>query len=301
MSKLDFTGKVAIVTGGGNGIGRSHALQLAERGCKVVVNDLGGGVDGSGSSLGPAEKVVEEIKAAGGEAVADGNTVATQEGGQGIVKTALDTYGRIDIVINNAGILRDKSFRNMEPALLDPVLDVHLRGSFWTTQAAWEFFREQKYGRVVNTSSAAGIFGNFGQTNYGAAKMGIVGLTNVLAIEGAKYNIKVNAIAPGAKTRMTQDLMGPMADNLDMGPELVSPIVVYLAHESCKPTGEIYSVAAGRVGRIFLGATQGIFDPELTAEMCAEQIDTIRDTKDAIYPKNAMEEMMILMQQAQKK
>ena len=287
MSKLDFTGKVAIVTGGGNGIGRSHALQLAERGCKVVVNDLGGGVDGSGSSLGPSQVNIK--------------TVATQEGGQGIVKTALDTYGRIDIVINNAGILRDKSFRNMEPALLDPVLDVHLRGSFWTTQAAWEFFREQKYGRVVNTSSAAGIFGNFGQTNYGAAKMGIVGLTNVLAIEGAKYNIKVNAIAPGAKTRMTQDLMGPMADNLDMGPELVSPIVVYLAHESCKPTGEIYSVAAGRVGRIFLGATQGIFDPELTAEMCAEQIDTIRDTKDAIYPKNAMEEMMILMQQAQKK
>ncbi len=301
MSKLDFTGKVALVTGGGNGIGRSHALQLAARGCKVVVNDLGGAVDGSGSSLGPAEKVVEEIKAAGGEAVADGNTVATQEGGQGIVKTALDTYGRIDIVVNNAGILRDKSFRNMEPALLDPVLDVHLKGSFWTTQAAWEFFREQKYGRVVNTSSAAGIFGNFGQTNYGAAKMGIVGLTNVLAIEGAKYNIKVNAIAPGAKTRMTQDLMGPMADNLEMGPELVSPIVVYLAHESCKPNGEIYSVAAGRVGRIFLGATQGIFNPELTAEMCAEQIDEIRDTKDAIYPKNAMEEMMILMQQAQKK
>ena len=293
---LRYDGRVAVVTGAGNGLGRAHAMLLASRGAKVVVNDLGGAVDGSGSSATAAERVVAEIVAAGGEAVPDRNTVATVEGGQAIIKTALDAFGRVDIVINNAGILRDKSFKNMTPEFLDPVLDVHLKGAFWVTQAAWELMREQKYGRIVNTSSAAGIFGNFGQTNYGAAKMGIVGFTNVLKQEGQKYNIKANVIAPGAKTRMTEELMGPMASQFRMEPELVSPIVAYLCHESCKVNGEIYSAAAGRVGRIFIGATKGVFNPDnMTIEYIRDHLDEIRNTEGFIIPGSAMEEMGLLM------
>ena len=296
--ELRYDGKVAIVTGAGGGLGRSHALLLASKGAKVVVNDLGGSVDGSGDgSLSPADKVVAEIKEAGGEAVADGNTVSTQEGGKAIVQTALDNYGRVDIIINNAGILRDKSFRNMSPEFLDPVLDVHLQGSFWTSQAAWETMREQNYGRIINTSSAAGIFGNFGQTNYGAAKAGIVGLTNVLAIEGAKYNIKANVLAPGAKTRMTEDLMAAMAGgDIDMSPEQVSPIVAFLAHEDCPVSGEIYSAAAGRVGRIFIAACVGYFDKELTVEKIRDNFEQIRNEEGYQVPGNATEEMGLMMQ-----
>ena len=293
---LRYDGRVAVVTGAGNGLGRAHAMLLASRGAKVVVNDLGGAVDGSGSSATAAERVVAEIVEAGGEAVADRNSVSTVEGGQAIIKTALDAFGRVDIVVNNAGILRDKSFKNMSPEFLDPVLDVHLKGAFWVTQAAWELMREQKYGRIVNTSSAAGIFGNFGQTNYGAAKMGIVGFTNVLKQEGQKYNIKANVLAPGAKTRMTEELMGPMASQFRMEPELVSPIVAYLCHESCKVNGEIYSAAAGRVGRIFIGATKGVFNPDnMTIEYIRDHIDEIRNTEGYIIPGSAMEEMGLLM------
>lgn len=297
MSEMRYDGRVAVVTGAGGGLGRAHAILLASRGAKVVVNDLGGSVDGSGSgSASPAEKVVEEIRAAGGEAVADGNSVSTVEGGEAIIQTALDAFGKIDIVINNAGILRDKSFKNMSPEFLDPVLDVHLKGAFWVTKAAWELMREQKYGRIVNTSSAAGIFGNFGQTNYGAAKMGVVGFTNVLKQEGQKYNIKANVLAPGAKTRMTEDLMGPMANQFKMDPELVAPIVAYLCHEDCKVNGEIYSAAAGRVGRIFIGATLGVFNPEtMTIEYIRDNFDKIRDTEGFTVPGSAMEEMGLLM------
>lgn len=297
MSEMRYDGRVAVVTGAGGGLGRAHAILLASRGAKVVVNDLGGSVDGSGSgSASPAEKVVEEIRAAGGEAVADGNSVSTVEGGEAIIQTALDAFGKIDIVINNAGILRDKSFKNMSPEFLDPVLDVHLKGAFWVTKAAWELMREQKYGRIVNTSSAAGIFGNFGQTNYGAAKMGVVGFTNVLKQEGQKYNIKANVLAPGAKTRMTEDLMGPMANQFKMDPELVAPIVAYLCHEDCKVNGEIYSAAAGRVGRIFIGATLGVFNPEtMTIEYIRDNFDKIRDTEGFTIPGSAMEEMGLLM------
>ncbi|MEN9823117.1 MAG: hypothetical protein RLZ04_1543, partial [Actinomycetota bacterium] len=227
--QLGYDGKVVIITGAGGGLGRQHALLMASRGALVVVNDLGGAIDGSGSDKGAAERVVDEIKAIGGEAVADTNSVATPEGGKGIVQTALDAFGRVDVVINNAGILRDKAFHNMEPDLLNPVIDVHLKGAFNVTQPAWVVMREQGYGRIVSTSSAAGIFGNFGQTNYGAAKMGLVGFTRVLAVEGAKYNIKANAIAPLALTRMTENLMGALGDKLD--PALVSPLVAYLAHE----------------------------------------------------------------------
>jgi NAD(P)-dependent dehydrogenase (short-subunit alcohol dehydrogenase family) len=292
--ELRYDGRVAVVTGAGGGLGKAHAKLLASRGAKVVVNDLGGNVDGTGADRSYAQQVVDEIVAEGGEAVADTNTVSTVEGGEAIIKTALDAFGKIDIVINNAGILRDKSFKNMTPEFLDPVLDVHLKGTIWVTKAAWEHMREQKYGRIVNTSSAAGIFGNFGQTNYGAAKMGIVGFTNVLKEEGQKYNIKANVLAPGAQTRMTQDLMGPMGANINMDPSLVSPVVAYLCHESCKVTGEIYSAAAGRVGRIFIGACQGIYDPELTPEKVRDNLDKIRDTEGYIIPTNAMAEMSLM-------
>ena len=197
MADLGYDGKVAIITGAGGGLGRSHALELARRGARVVVNDLGGSVTGEGGDKGPAQQVVEEIEALGGEAVADGNSVGTPEGGKAIVQTALDAFGTVDIVINNAGILRDKTFHNMTPELLEPVIQVHLLGAFYVTQPAWLIMREKGYGRVVNTSSNSGILGNFGQSNYGAAKMGLVGFTRVLANEGRKYNIRVNAICPG--------------------------------------------------------------------------------------------------------
>lgn len=230
MAELGYDGKVAIVTGGGNGLGREHALLLASRGAQVVVNDLGGSVAGDGADLTAAEAVAKEIEASGGVAVADGNSVSTQAGGAAIVKTALDAFGRVDILVNNAGILRDKSFHHLTPELLETVIDVHLYGTIWVSQPAFIQMREQGYGRIVNTSSAAGIFGNFGQANYGAAKMGIVGFTRVLAQEGAKYDIRVNAIAPMARTRMTEELLGPVADKLD--PALVAPVVAYLCHDS---------------------------------------------------------------------
>ena len=264
MADLGFDGKVAIVTGAGGGLGREHALLLAARGARVVVNDLGGSVHGDGADRGPAEAVATQIRDLGGEAVAEGSSVATPEGGQAIVDAALEAFGRVDIVVNNAGILRDKAFHNLTPDLLDPVIDVHLRGAFHVTRPAWIAMREQGYGRVVNTSSNSGILGNFGQSNYGAAKMGLVGFTRVLAAEGAKYNIKVNAIAPLARTRMTEELLGAAAEKLE--PALVSPVVAYLAHEDVPVTGEVYSVGGGRVARFFIGMTHGYTNPSLTVE-----------------------------------
>src|SRR4051812_8316061 len=241
MADLGYDGKVAIITGAGGGLGRQHALLLASRGARIVVNDLGGSVSGEGGSDTPAQSVVKEIEALGGEAVADANSVATPDGGEAIVKSAIDAFGRVDIVINNAGILRDKTFQNMTPDLLDPVIDVHLKGAFNVTRPAWIHMREQGYGRVVNTSSGSGLFGNFGQSNYAAAKLGLVGLTRVLANEGAKHNIKANAIAPIAYTRMTEELVPGMEDKLK--PEFVSPLVAYLVHEDCPVSGEVYTVA----------------------------------------------------------
>ena len=291
MADLGFDGKVAIITGAGGGLGRSHALDLARRGALLVINDLGGSSDGTGHSETAAQKVVDEIKAAGGEAVANYDSVATPEGGESIVQTAVDTFGRVDIIINNAGILRDTSFKNMTPDQVNPVLDVHLRGAFYVTQPAWQRMRDQGYGRIINTASAAGIFGNFGQTNYGAAKMGLVGLTRVLAVEGAKNNIKVNAIAPVAKTRMTEELFGEAMDKLT--PELVTPVVTYLAHEDCPVTGEVYSVGGGRVARIFIGVTPGHFQADLDAEAVRDNFDKIRDEAGYEVPSNLNEEMML--------
>ena len=209
MANIDFTGRVAIVTGAGAGLGRCYALELAKRGAQVVVNDLGGARDGVGSGDAAANKVVEEIKALGGKAVPNYDNVATTAGGENIVKTALDAFGKVDIVINNAGILRDKTFAKMDGENWDIVMNVHLRGAYCVTRPAFEVMRANGYGRIVMTSSGAGLFGNFGQSNYSAAKMGLVGLMHVLKLEGAKYNIKANAIVPVAATRFTEDLLPP--------------------------------------------------------------------------------------------
>jgi NAD(P)-dependent dehydrogenase (short-subunit alcohol dehydrogenase family) len=288
MSDVGFEGRVAIITGAGGGLGREHALLLASRGAQIVVNDLGGAVDGTGSSAGPAQKVVEEIEGLGGVAVADGNSVATQQGAEAMVKTALDAFGRVDIVVNNAGILRDKSFVNLTPDLWDPVIAVHLTGAYNVTRAAWPHLREQAYGRIVSTSSAAGIFGNFGQANYGAAKMGIVGLTHVWAQEGGKYNIRANAIAPVARTRMTEEILGPLVEKVD--PALVSPVVAYLASEDCAVTGEVYSVGAGRVSRIFIAEAPGFFKKDLTIEDIRDNWDAIRAEADYVVPTSVNDE-----------
>jgi NAD(P)-dependent dehydrogenase (short-subunit alcohol dehydrogenase family) len=293
MADLGFDGKVAIITGAGGGLGRSHALELARRGALVVVNDLGGSVDGTGRGTTAAQAVVDEISAAGGEAVANYDSVATPEGGHAVVRTALDRFGRVDIIVNNAGILRDASFKNMGPDNVNPVLDVHLKGAFHVTQPAWEHMRAQNHGRIVNTSSGAGLFGNFGQSNYGAAKMGLVGLTRVLAVEGAKNDIKVNAIAPVAKTRMTEDLLGPIADK--MLPESVTPLVVFLAHEDCPVTGEVYALGGGRVARVFLGVTTGISDPGLTAEVVRNRFDEIRAEEGYEVPGSMNDELRLAL------
>lgn len=293
MSELGYDGKVVIITGAGGGLGRQHALLMASRGALVVINDLGGAVDGSGSDKGAAERVVDEIRALGGEAVADTNSVATPEGGKGIVQTAVDAFGKVDVVVNNAGILRDKAFGNMEPELLDPVIDVHLKGAFNVTRAAWSIMKEQGYGRIVSTSSAAGIFGNFGQTNYGAAKMGLVGFTRVLAVEGAKYNIKANAIAPLALTRMTENLMGALGDKLDPG--LVSPLVAFLAHEDCPVSGQTFSVGGGRVAHVFIAETQGYHNPNLSMEDVRDNWGTITDQSGYAVPNNLAEETAMFL------
>ncbi len=257
MSDIRFDGKVAIVTGAGGGLGRQHALELARRGAKVVVNDLGASMDGSGGTSAAADAVVEEIKAAGGEAIANGSSVTDDAGVALMVKQAMDAWGRIDILIANAGILRDKSFSKMDIPDFELVLNVHLMGTVKPAKAVWEIMREQNYGRIVVTTSSSGLYGNFGQANYGAAKLGIVGFMNTLKLEGQKNNIHVNAISPVAATRMTENLMPPaMLEKLK--PEYVTPGVVYLASEDA-PTGCILTAGAGvfAMSRIF--ETEGAF------------------------------------------
>jgi NAD(P)-dependent dehydrogenase (short-subunit alcohol dehydrogenase family) len=273
MSDMRFDGRVAIITGAGGGLGRSHALELARRGAQVLVNDLGGALDGSGSSLSAADRVVDEITTLGGIAAANHDSVATPEGGQAIVKAAIDAFGRVDILVNNAGILRDKAFHKMDDAMIQSVIDVHLKGALYVSQPAYRLMREQGYGRIVNTSSASGLFGNFGQANYGAAKAGLAGLTRVLALEGASHGIKVNAIAPIAATRMTEDILGALADKVSPGS--VSPLVAYLAHEECAVTGHVYSVAGGRIARIFVAETHGVVLGKNTPEEIRSKLSLI--------------------------
>ena len=280
----DFDGKVVIVTGAGGGLGRCHALQFAERGAKVVVNDLGGNVEGEGASD-MADVVVEEIKAAGGQAVANKASVSDRDGAASIVKDALDAFGTVDIVVNNAGILRDKSFKNMTLDEFDLVVDVHLRGSVYVTKAAWPVMYEKNWGRVVFTSSTSGIFGNFGQANYGAAKMAMLGLMNVLAIEGASHNIRVNCLAPGAATRMTASVPGSTldADNPppEMDPWLVSPAVLYMCSEDA-PSATTIHAAGGRFSRSQTFTNDGIrLGTDATFEGLAESPEAALEMGEA--------------------
>ncbi|MEJ2170253.1 MAG: SDR family oxidoreductase [Desulfobacterales bacterium] len=255
---------MAIVTGAGAGLGRVYALELAKRGAKVVVNDLGGARDGSGEgSASAADRVVAEIKQLGGEAVANYDNVATPAGGENIVQTALDAFGRVDILINNAGILRDKSFSKMEPENWHAVLNVHLNGAYNVTRPAMAVMKANGYGRIVMTTSAAGLYGNFGQTNYSAAKMGLVGLMNTLKLEGKKYNIKVNTIAPIAASRLTEDVMPP--DLFEKSkPEFVAPMVLYLCSERCRESGAVFNSGMGYFNRaaVLTGPSIKLGDPE---------------------------------------
>lgn len=257
MADIRFDGKVAIVTGAGGGLGRQHALELARRGAKVVVNDLGGSMDGSGGSSAAADAVVAEIKAFGGEAIANGSSVTDDAGVAHMVKQAMDQWGRIDILIANAGILRDKSFSKMTIEDFELVLNVHLMGTMKPTKAVWEIMKTQNYGRIVVTTSSSGLYGNFGQSNYGAAKLGIIGFMNTIKLEGQKNNIHINAISPVAATRMTEGLMPPEVLE-KLKPEYVTPGVVYLVSEEA-PTGAILTAGAGAFALSKIVETEGVY------------------------------------------
>lgn len=257
---INFAGRVAIVTGAGNGLGRSHALELARRGARVVVNDLGGARDGSGTSSAASQEVVALIEAMGGEAIAHGANVANYREVEDMVQQAMDKWGRIDILINNAGILRDKSFSKMDLDDFKLVMDVHVMGSVNCTKAVWDIMREQSYGRILMTTSSSGLYGNFGQTNYGAAKMAVIGLMNTLVLEGAKYNIRVNALAPTAATRMTEDLM-PAEILAMLQPEAVTAGALALVHEDA-PNRFILCAGAGGYASAHVVETDGVFIPQ---------------------------------------
>ncbi len=294
-AEIRFGGRVAIVTGGGAGLGRVYALELAKRGAKVVVNDLGGARDGSGKgSKAPAEKVADEIKASGGEAVANFDNVATVQGGENIIKTALDAFGTVDILINNAGILRDKTFLKMEPENWQAVIDVHLNGAYNVSRPAFGVMKKKGYGRILMTTSAAGLYGNFGQTNYSAAKMGLVGLMNTLKLEGQKHNIKVNTIAPLATSRLTQDILTP--DVIDkLKPELVAPMALYLVSEQCPVSGNIYNVGMGSFNRAAIvtgpGAVVGDGREIPTHEQILDQWEKVTHLKGVKEYWNATEQI----------
>ena len=308
MDELRFDDRVALVTGAGGGLGREHALLLASRGAAVMVNDLGsptmGGQDHDPS---PAQAVVEEISAAGGVAIANSDSVASREGAESMVASALEEFGRLDILINNAGIIRNRTFLNIGEYEFEPVLDVHVKGCFFVTRPAYEHMKTVGYGRIINTSSGSGLFGSFGQTAYSAAKAAIYGFTRTLAIEGSRYGVHVNAIAPGALTRMTGDVLGDdgaMAEMTglsgedlvyQMGPHQVAPAVVYLAHESCSLNGETLSASGGRVGRAFMGVTKGIYEDDLTLETVAERIDEVCDEDGYLVPDNVDQEIELLL------
>ena len=287
MSELmesEFNGKVAIVTGAGGGIGRCHAIEFARRGAKVVVNDLGGSVDGSGAGD-AADAVVAQIRAFGGDAVANKASVADRDGAKSIAADALAAYGRIDILVNNAGILRDKTFKNMTLDEFDIVMQVHLTGTAYVTHAVWPHMYEQRYGRIVFTSSGSGIFGNFGQSNYGAAKMGMLGLANVLALEGASRNVRVNCLGPGAATRMTNTVPG-RDENLDepdplRHPALVSPAVLYMCSEEA-PNGAVIHASGGNYSRSEVWVNDAVeLGAGATYEDLLEHVDKLMDMSNA--------------------
>jgi NAD(P)-dependent dehydrogenase (short-subunit alcohol dehydrogenase family) len=278
MADLRFDNRVAVITGAGRGLGRAYALLLASKGAKIVVNDPGGSLRGQGIDAGPAQLVVEEITAAGGEAVACTESVATEAGGKAIIQAALDHYGRIDVLIHNAGIVRAASMKEMTLTDFDAVQDVHLRGAFNVVRPAFPIMCAAGYGRVVLTSSIGGLYGNHKVANYGVAKAAMIGLSNVVALEGAAEGVKCNLIVPGAVTRMAEGI--DISAYPPMGPELVAPVVGWLSHESCSITGEMLIAMAGRVARAFIAESVGVYRPSWTIGEVGEQIDAIRNTED---------------------
>ncbi len=292
MDEIRFDDRVAIVTGAGGGLGKAYAMALASRGAAVVVNDLGGTTDGVGSDASAAQLVVDEIVAAGGKAVPNYNSVSDWESAQGIIKTAMDAYGRIDILINNAGILRDKSLLKMDLQDFEIVLAVHLMGTFFCTKAAFPHLRENGYGRIVNAISAAGVYGNFGQTNYAAAKLGIVGFMKCVQQEGAKYNILTNAIAPIALTRLTTEVMPPEISE-KLSPAFVAPMVVWLASEACDVSGKIFMAGGGYFSRTAFVESSGVFldtSKGIGPEDVAENIEWIMSLEGGTEYEAAMDE-----------
>lgn len=283
MNELRFDERVVVITGAGRGLGRAYAELLAARGARVVVNDLGGSLQGEGADAGPAQAVVNAIRAAGGEAVANTDSVASEAGGRAIIQAALDHYGRIDALIHNAGNVRRAPLKEMSLADFKAVLDVHLHGAFHVLQPAFARMCEAGYGRIVLTSSVSGLYGNQGVANYAAAKTGMIGLCNVAALEGAAHDVKCNLIAPGAVTRMAEGL--DTSAYPPMGPELVAPVVGYLAHEACALSGEILSSMAGRVSKLYLAETQGLYQPAWRIEDVAANLQRIGDQRQPwVFP-----------------
>ena len=282
--EIRFDDRVAVITGAGGGLGRAHALLLASRGAKVVVNDLGGSMDGVGGDATPAQKVCDEIKAMGGEAVPNYDSVSEWDSAQKIIQTAIDSFGKIDILINNAGILRDKSLMKMEIMDWDLIMAVHMSGTFFCTKAAFPHMREAGYGRILSTSSAAGIYGNFGQVNYGAAKMGIAGMMLSVRLEGAKYNIIANTIVPVAGTRLTATVMPPQVVDM-LKPEFVSPIAAYAVSEACTLSGQIFVAGAGYFSRAAIVEGPGVFFDDaaaVTPDDIAAKIGEIASLEGAV-------------------
>ncbi|WP_314714419.1 SDR family NAD(P)-dependent oxidoreductase [Sphingobium yanoikuyae] len=277
---LRFDDRVALITGAGRGLGRAYALLLAARGAKVVVNDPGVSMQGEGTDAGPAQSVVDEIRAAGGQAIASTDSVATPEGGQAMIDLARDHFGSIDILIHNAGIVRRGGLAELSYADFETVLDVHLRGAFHVVRAAFPHMCAANYGRIVLTGSINGLYGNAGVVNYSVAKAGMIGLSNVAAIEGAAHGVKSNIILPGAVTRMAEGLDTSAYPPMD--PELVAPAVGYLAHQDCAVSGEMLIAMAGRVARAYTMETVGLFQPDWTIEQIADRLEGIRDTQDAL-------------------
>ena len=297
---IRFDDRVVIVTGAGAGLGRSHALAFAERGAKVLVNEFGGAVDGSGASSAVAEKVAEEIRAAGGQAISHGADVSNAEQVTDMVSQAMAQWGRVDALVNNAGILRDASFAKMELNDFRKVLEVHVMGSVICSKAVWQIMREQNYGRILMTTSSSGLYGNFGQSNYGAAKMAVIGLMNVLQLEGEKNNIRVNALAPGAATRMTESLLPPGVSEL-MKPEAVTPAALFLVSEDA-PRRTILCATAGGFSRTLIHETEGVFiaESERTPEAIAARFDEISDTSGQhLYTEGAGQVMKFMTKAAQ--
>lgn len=312
MAKVRFDGRVAIITGAGGGLGRTYALDIASRGGAVVVNDLGGTFDGNGSSNSMADKVVEEIRAAGGKAVASYDSVATPAGGEAIVKTAVDAFGKVDVVINNAGSLRNAPLDELPDSTLDMMLDVHLKGAFYVTRPAYRLMKAQKYGRILFASSAAGMLGNDEQSAYGAAKAGLVGLMNVLSQEGREHGVLCNALLPTAMSRMAGamsdalmqkvgGLYGPVYEKVGNSgnPEFVTPLVTYLVSEACTSTHSIYSATNGRYARAFIGMSHGWMGPRdtpATADDVAAHFGEVTATDRYFIPESLTDEFVHLIE-----